>query len=320
MAEKPTDRTFIGKLSANSDRVVAPLEATQADAPIVKEVLTCEDGRSVRLVSGDEDAGGRVLGNKCSLSHLVSDDKKSSQTEEDDDEGVYHSMAKKQKLSDEEGAEDASKIMNAGLEQIERRRDLAFMHVKGFNLDSGFSSYSSGHESIPSPVDSQNHILSQQQSQGSSILGGTEPLMLGATSSQLAFSLSRDFYNCDKTSYSDSETYRRSSTKCVVNRGEANAIIKRTQGVLLHTETKELLGQLEKAKDLEVKYAEQKEEDRLNNLCIICLNEPKDSAFVHSLALHICCCYKCAIKVWNKKKRCPICNCKVKNVLKCYVH
>lgn len=59
-----------------------------------------------------------------------------------------------------------------------------------------------------------------------------------------------------------------------------------------------------------------------NNLgfCIFCLSEPKNSVFVHSNFVHLCCCYKCAIKVWKQRKACPICNCKVKNVMKLFVH
>lgn len=54
--------------------------------------------------------------------------------------------------------------------------------------------------------------------------------------------------------------------------------------------------------------------------CIFCLSEPKNSVFVHSNFVHLCCCYKCAIKVWKQRKACPICNCKVKNVMKLFVH
>lgn len=54
--------------------------------------------------------------------------------------------------------------------------------------------------------------------------------------------------------------------------------------------------------------------------CMMCLTEPKNGVFVHSRFLHMCCCYRCAVKVWNKRKRCPICNCKVNNVLKLFVH
>jgi hypothetical protein len=55
------------------------------------------------------------------------------------------------------------------------------------------------------------------------------------------------------------------------------------------------------------------------DLCIICLTEPKTGVFVHRRVAHICCCYKCAVKVWLKAKRCPVCNCKVSNVLKAVV-
>ncbi|XP_028161188.1 E3 ubiquitin-protein ligase Mdm2-like [Ostrinia furnacalis] len=56
-----------------------------------------------------------------------------------------------------------------------------------------------------------------------------------------------------------------------------------------------------------------------DNLCIICLTEPKSGVFVHRRVAHICCCYNCAVKVWSKARRCPICNCKVSNVLKAVV-
>lgn len=56
-----------------------------------------------------------------------------------------------------------------------------------------------------------------------------------------------------------------------------------------------------------------------DDMCIICFTEPKSGVFVHGRIAHICCCYKCAVKVWAKAKRCPICNCKVSNVLKAVV-
>lgn len=54
--------------------------------------------------------------------------------------------------------------------------------------------------------------------------------------------------------------------------------------------------------------------------CIICLSGPKNGVFVHSRFLHLCSCYKCAVKIWSKYKRCPVCNSSVKNVLKLFVH
>ncbi|KAI5637655.1 zinc finger, c3HC4 type (RING finger) domain-containing protein [Phthorimaea operculella] len=62
-----------------------------------------------------------------------------------------------------------------------------------------------------------------------------------------------------------------------------------------------------------------KEIDQDNNMCIVCLSEPKSGVFVHGRIAHICCCYKCAVKVWAKAKRCPVCNCKVSNVLRAVV-
>lgn len=60
--------------------------------------------------------------------------------------------------------------------------------------------------------------------------------------------------------------------------------------------------------------------DSLYGMCIICLTQPKDAAFVHNRLLHVSCCYQCASKVWNKRKRCPVCNSQAKNVLKIFVH
>lgn len=56
----------------------------------------------------------------------------------------------------------------------------------------------------------------------------------------------------------------------------------------------------------------------LDKLCITCTAAPKNGAFVHGAVTHICCCYRCAVKVWSKTKRCPICNRKVTNVLKAF--
>jgi Zinc finger, C3HC4 type (RING finger) len=54
--------------------------------------------------------------------------------------------------------------------------------------------------------------------------------------------------------------------------------------------------------------------------CRFCMLNPKNGVFVHQNCLHLCCCYKCALKVWKKRKSCPICNCKIKNVTKLFVH
>lgn len=68
------------------------------------------------------------------------------------------------------------------------------------------------------------------------------------------------------------------------------------------------------------KFRAMEEADSSNGMCMICLTEPKNGAFVHNRFLHVCCCYRCTVKVWNKRKRCPICNSQVKTVLKMFVH
>lgn len=56
-----------------------------------------------------------------------------------------------------------------------------------------------------------------------------------------------------------------------------------------------------------------------SDTCMTCMTNPKNGIFVHGRVGHICCCYKCALKVWAQAKRCPLCNCKVNNVLKAIV-
>lgn len=58
--------------------------------------------------------------------------------------------------------------------------------------------------------------------------------------------------------------------------------------------------------------------DSQAGMCITCLVVPQTGVFVHGRIAHICCCYKCSVKIWIKTKRCPICNCKVSNVLKAF--
>lgn len=68
------------------------------------------------------------------------------------------------------------------------------------------------------------------------------------------------------------------------------------------------------------KFRTMDETDSSNGMCMVCLSAPKNGAFVHNRFLHVCCCYRCTVKVWNKRKRCPICNSQVKTVLKMFVH
>lgn len=56
-----------------------------------------------------------------------------------------------------------------------------------------------------------------------------------------------------------------------------------------------------------------------NSICSICMVNPKNGIFVHGKWAHIYCCYKCSMKVWMETGRCPICNAKVRQVLKAVV-
>jgi Zinc finger, C3HC4 type (RING finger) len=55
-------------------------------------------------------------------------------------------------------------------------------------------------------------------------------------------------------------------------------------------------------------------------MCMVCLSNPKDGAFVHKKKVHLCCCYKCANQIWRQRKTCPICNGKVTTVAKLFAH
>lgn len=313
-------------LAAASSSAVSSAEEGQGSAVNGASIV----GRSVQLrdsSAGEEEEEEEVGGG--SSSSINSSRRKRPNSSQDEEMVINNKMLKLTQSSDSGVASGESQE-----ELRPKTLNLANVLLRGFG-DSGCSSnYSSGHESIPSPVDGSsggggNHeVVGMELAKANSLLGPD----------QMTVSLSRDFYDDQefkrgvesKASYSDSETYRRTSSKCVVNQGRAHAIVRRVQGELLvgskSAGLEEMrvgegdVGESKATKSLMEQYEEQKEEDRVNNLCIICVSEPKDSAFVHARSLHISCCYKCAIKVWNKKKRCPICNCKVKNVLKCYVH
>ena len=52
--------------------------------------------------------------------------------------------------------------------------------------------------------------------------------------------------------------------------------------------------------------------------CIICVSAFRDSAFMHGRDGHMSCCYRCSMNTWKEHKRCPICNRKVRNVVRIY--
>ncbi|XP_047530915.1 E3 ubiquitin-protein ligase Mdm2-like [Vanessa atalanta] len=53
--------------------------------------------------------------------------------------------------------------------------------------------------------------------------------------------------------------------------------------------------------------------------CVVCVSQPKTGVFAHGRIAHICCCYTCAVKIWKRAGRCPVCNCRVSNVLRAVV-
>jgi len=71
---------------------------------------------------------------------------------------------------------------------------------------------------------------------------------------------------------------------------------------------------VEERKQSEKNYSSNSEQE----LCIMCNSNPKNGVFLHGTKGHMCCCYKCALKSWKSTKRCPVCNCKVKNVIKVF--
>lgn len=56
------------------------------------------------------------------------------------------------------------------------------------------------------------------------------------------------------------------------------------------------------------------------NICGICFIKPKNCAFVHKNLVHVCSCYQCGIKHWNKRHTCPTCLMVAKKCLKMFLH
>lgn len=73
---------------------------------------------------------------------------------------------------------------------------------------------------------------------------------------------------------------------------------------------------IEEIKPIQSEFGSPDDDESKN--CLVCTVKPKNGAFVHGNASHICCCYRCAVKVWRKTRHCPICKRRVTNVLKAY--
>lgn len=139
-------------------------------------------------------------------------------------------------------------------------------------------------QDVPKNVDSKDSGMSSCQESSQELSDG----MIGRTTSS------------SSTQSFDSQ-YTEAATQLVVSDDEDQQILQRAEEFS------------EKAKEFDAT------ETHLG-ICNFCMSNKKDGVFVHSNCLHLCCCYKCAVKVWKKRKCCPICNQKIKNVSKLFVH
>jgi len=55
-----------------------------------------------------------------------------------------------------------------------------------------------------------------------------------------------------------------------------------------------------------------------NQYCVVCLDGPKNSAFIHGGTGHVCCCLPCAKKVKEVKRVCPICTKSIDSVVELF--
>lgn len=61
--------------------------------------------------------------------------------------------------------------------------------------------------------------------------------------------------------------------------------------------------------------------DEDENLCVICLDAPKQGSFIHSGGddtAHMCCCMECAKQIMSTTKKCPMCRAAVERIIKTY--
>ena len=54
----------------------------------------------------------------------------------------------------------------------------------------------------------------------------------------------------------------------------------------------------------------------LTDLCVVCVTRPRNASFIHGDTGHQVCCFECATKLKNERKRCPVCRKKIKLVVK----
>lgn len=55
------------------------------------------------------------------------------------------------------------------------------------------------------------------------------------------------------------------------------------------------------------------------DVCVVCMVAPKDAAIIHGSTSHQACCWDCASRLQKTTKKCPICNQKIKSIVKNFV-
>lgn len=78
----------------------------------------------------------------------------------------------------------------------------------------------------------------------------------------------------------------------------------------------ELLSQKENFNSKDIEANKDNIEDNSNNLCNICLSQPKNGVINHGKIGHVYSCYPCAKLLRKKSNKCPLCNVKIKFVTK----
>ena len=60
-------------------------------------------------------------------------------------------------------------------------------------------------------------------------------------------------------------------------------------------------------------------EDEDANLCVICMQQPRDATIVHGDSGHICCCIACATLLKERGMTCPMCRTPISMVIRHYM-
>ena len=63
--------------------------------------------------------------------------------------------------------------------------------------------------------------------------------------------------------------------------------------------------------------AEGRQQDELQ-LCVVCMEQPRNATIVHGETGHICCCVECATQTRLRSGQCPICRLTIDAVIRNY--